>query len=164
MVGKLYVFVSNQNPWMNESSADKSSENLNKEKLTKNWEKRPNRRSKNGQLSKRQRYQERRYVLFIIVNPKLLHFPWVDFCSFIFVSSTVNRKYVHYKNLPFNGFEPRTSGFGSNRSANWATATAHEGFVWKTRKVIERLFWKRFQNSETSCLDYFSIFGHFHQM
>ena len=31
---------------------------------------------------------------------------------------------MFYKNLPVSGFEPRTSGIGSNRSANWATTTA----------------------------------------
>ena len=34
-------------------------------------------------------------------------------------------KYVCYKNLPMTGFEPRTSGFGSNHSSNWATTTSH---------------------------------------
>ena len=29
-----------------------------------------------------------------------------------------------YKNLPVSGFEPRTSGIGSDRSVNWATTTA----------------------------------------
>ena len=37
---------------------------------------------------------------------------------FIFVFSTVNRKYVHYKILLMTGFEPRISGIGSDRSAN----------------------------------------------
>ena len=34
---------------------------------------------------------------------------------FIFVLSTVNRKYVHYKILLMTGFELRTSGIRSNR-------------------------------------------------
>ena len=37
---------------------------------------------------------------------------------FTFVFSTVNRKFVHYKILPMTGFELRTSGIGSDRSAN----------------------------------------------
>ena len=37
---------------------------------------------------------------------------------FVFVYSTVNSKLVHYKTLPVTGFEPWTSGIGSNRSAN----------------------------------------------
>ena len=40
---------------------------------------------------------------------------------FIFVSSTVNSKYVQI--LPMTGFEPQTSGVGSNRTANWGTST-----------------------------------------
>ena len=43
---------------------------------------------------------------------------------FIFVFSTVNSKYNQCKILPMTGFEPRISGFGSDRSANWATTTA----------------------------------------
>ena len=41
---------------------------------------------------------------------------------FIFIFSTVNSKFVHIKILPKNGFEPRTSDTGSDRSASWATA------------------------------------------
>ena len=37
---------------------------------------------------------------------------------FIFVFSTVKSKYVHFKILPMTGFESRTSGIGSDRSAN----------------------------------------------
>ena len=33
--------------------------------------------------------------------------------------SAVNSKYVHYKFLPMTGFELRTFGFGSDRSANY---------------------------------------------
>ena len=44
---------------------------------------------------------------------------------FIFAFSTVNSKYfIHHKILPMPGFELRTSGIGSNHSANWATTTA----------------------------------------
>ena len=32
---------------------------------------------------------------------------------------------MFYKNLPVSGFEPQTSDIGSDRSANWATTTAH---------------------------------------
>ena len=44
--------------------------------------------------------------------------------SLFFVFSTVNCKYVHYKILPLTGFEPQTSGVGSNLSANWATTNS----------------------------------------
>ena len=43
---------------------------------------------------------------------------------FIFVSSAINSKYIHSKTLPKIGFKLRTSGIGSNRSANRATTTA----------------------------------------
>ena len=33
---------------------------------------------------------------------------------------------VQYKSLEFTGFEPVTSGVGSDRSTNWATTTAHQ--------------------------------------
>ena len=34
------------------------------------------------------------------------------------------------KFLPMTGFEPRTSGIGSDRSTNWATTTSPVYFVW----------------------------------
>ena len=37
---------------------------------------------------------------------------------FIFVFSTINSKYVHYKILLMTGFELQTSGIGSDHSAN----------------------------------------------
>ena len=43
---------------------------------------------------------------------------------FIFIFSNVNSYYVHYDILPLAGFEPRTSGIGSNRSTNCVTTTA----------------------------------------
>ena len=46
-----------------------------------------------------------------------------------------------YKNLPKTGFEPRTSGVGSNRSANGATTTTFQmDFVlWaKAKKYLKR--------------------------
>ena len=39
--------------------------------------------------------------------------------------NTVDRK-IQYKFLPMTGFEPWTSGVGSNRSTNWATTIALE--------------------------------------
>ena len=50
------------------------------------------------------------------------HFP-ASFCS-IFVFSTFNSKYVHFKILPMTGFEPWTSSIAIDCSANWATTTA----------------------------------------
>ena len=44
-----------------------------------------------------------------------------DLFFFVFVSSTVNSKYVQI--LPMTGFEPKTSGVGSNRTANLGTST-----------------------------------------
>ena len=44
--------------------------------------------------------------------------------SFLFVFSAVNGKFVQYKTFLLTGFEPLNSGFRSDRSANWATATA----------------------------------------
>ena len=50
--------------------------------------------------------------------------PGLFFFIFVFsIQLTVN---VRYKFLPMTGFEPRTSGIGSNRSTNWATTTAHK--------------------------------------
>ena len=43
---------------------------------------------------------------------------------FIFVCSIQLTVNVRHKFLPMTGFEPRTSGFGSDRSTNWATTTA----------------------------------------
>ena len=69
-------------------------------------------------------------MLFVWSNINLLfgayNFKWAITATFfcIFVFSTVNCKHVHYKISPMTGFEPRTSGIGSNCSANWATTTA----------------------------------------
>ena len=44
---------------------------------------------------------------------------WAFFFVFVYsIQLTVN---VRYKFLPMTGFEPRTPGIGSDRSANWAT-------------------------------------------
>ena len=42
---------------------------------------------------------------------------------FYFVFSTLNSKYVDYKILLMTRFEPRTTGIGSDTSANCATTT-----------------------------------------
>ena len=63
--------------------------------------------------------------------PFLKKLPFLASFSFIFVFSiqlTVNN--VQYKCLPMTGFEPRTSGIGSDRSTNWATTTAHHLFIY----------------------------------
>ena len=50
--------------------------------------------------------------------------PGLFFFIFVFsVQLTVN---IQYKFLPMTGFEPRTSGIGSDRSTNWATTTAQD--------------------------------------
>ena len=49
---------------------------------------------------------------------KKLNGPFPASFFFIFVFSTVNSKYVHYKILPMTIFKPQTSGIGSDRSAN----------------------------------------------
>ena len=43
----------------------------------------------------------------------------------MFIFSTVNIKYVHYKILLMTGLKPWTSAIASDRSSNWATTTAH---------------------------------------
>ena len=43
---------------------------------------------------------------------------------FIFVFSIQLTVNMQYNFLPMTGFEPRTSGVGSNRSTNWVTTTA----------------------------------------
>ena len=44
---------------------------------------------------------------------------------FIFVFSTQLTVNVQYNFLPMTGFEPQTSGFGSDRSISWVTTPAH---------------------------------------
>ena len=65
--------------------------------------------------------------LFIILN-RFSHCFLKDWAIpgpflFIFVFSTVNSNYVHYKILPMTGVEPRISFIRSDCSANWATTT-----------------------------------------
>ena len=50
-------------------------------------------------------------------RPLFLHF-----CLFNPVDSKQCLIYI----LPMTGFEPRTSGVGTDRFANWATTTAHK--------------------------------------
>ena len=63
--------------------------------------------------------------------------PGLFFFIFVFsIQLTVN---VRYKFLPMTGFEPRTSGIGSDRSTNWATTTStyHSLFrVWNNTKIF----------------------------
>ena len=51
---------------------------------------------------------------------------------FSFFQYTVDSKQMFYINkfLPMTGFEPRTSGIGSNRSTNWTTTTALIKVFW----------------------------------
>ena len=51
---------------------------------------------------------------------------------FSFFQYTVDSKQMFYINkfLPMTGFEPRTSGIGSDRSTNWATTTALIKVFW----------------------------------
>ena len=46
---------------------------------------------------------------------------------------------VQYKILPMNGFEPRTSGVGSNCSTNWATTTARGKLLFEIQLSIATL-------------------------
>ena len=53
---------------------------------------------------------------------KKMAIPGLVFFTFVFsIQLTVN---VQYKFLLMTGFELRNSGFGSDRSTNWATITA----------------------------------------
>ena len=45
---------------------------------------------------------------------------------------------MFFKNLPESGFEPRTSGIGSDSSANWATITYLGSVIFKT-KILQGL-------------------------
>ena len=59
-------------------------------------------------------------VIFLIFFKKWA-IPGLFFFIFVFsIQLTVN---VEYKFLPMTGFEPQTSGIGSDRSTNWATTT-----------------------------------------
>ena len=60
-----------------------------------------------------------------------LFLKWAIPASFSLFSSfqnTIDSKQMFniYKILPMTGFEPRTSGIGSDRSSNWATTTAQD--------------------------------------
>ena len=72
-------------------------------------------------------------VLNLSVNnnkPVFLNGPFTAIFFFIFVFSIhswqlTNVQYIN-KVLPMTGFEPQTSGIGSDHSTNWATTTAHK--------------------------------------
>ena len=51
---------------------------------------------------------------------------FIYFCLFYAISSNIFTKI-----LPMTGSEPRTSGIGSDRSANWATTTALKQTLFK---------------------------------
>ena len=60
---------------------------------------------------------------------------WAIPCLFFFIivfSIHLTVK-VQYKFLPMTGFEPQTSGIGSNHSTNWATTTAHCWLLLETK-------------------------------
>ena len=50
-----------------------------------------------------------------------------SFSLFLSFQYTVDSKQMFNINkfMPMSGFEPQTSGIGSDRSTNWATTTAH---------------------------------------
>ena len=61
--------------------------------------------------------------------------PGLFFFIFVFsIQMTVN---IQYKFLLVTGFEPRTSGIGSDCSTNWATTTAN-AIVWWLTKVYDK--------------------------
>ena len=67
---------------------------------------------------------------FSFIQLKVFLKNWPFPASFSLFSSfqyTVDSKQMYNVNkfLPMTGFEPRTSGLGSDRSTNWATTTAH---------------------------------------
>ena len=59
-------------------------------------------------------------ILAKLCNDKIcfLNGPCPASFLFVFVFSTVNNTYVHYKILTMTGCELRTSGIGNDRSAN----------------------------------------------
>ena len=76
-----------------------------------------NHRSYHHRLTSR---KDHRYTVFYKKN-----WPFPTSFFFIFVFSTVDSKYVHYKILPTTGFELWTSDIRSDCSADWATSTIH---------------------------------------
>ena len=72
---------------------------------------------------------------------------------FISVFSTVNSKYVHYKFSPMPGFKLRTSGVGSDRSANQATT--------KNCFFCKKLKTRRESHASKILSKYLSAFGCF---
>ena len=62
------------------------------------------------------------------------------FFIFVFSIHSWQKTNVQYINkfLPMTGFEPWTSGIGSNRSTNWATATAQQDTFY-TSKIEHEL-------------------------
>lgn len=52
------------------------------------------------------------------------------------LNSKVDSKSMLFKNSPMPGFEPQTSGVGSDRSANLVTTTAQVTIVYKTDLAV----------------------------
>ena len=61
-----------------------------------------------------------------------------SFCLFFRIFNTVDSKHCPTIFLPMTGFEPRTSGVGSDRTTNWAT-TAHCLIKWKLLDLHQSL-------------------------
>ena len=72
---------------------------------------------------------------------------------FIFVISTANSKKVQYQNFPITGFDPLTSGIGSNHSANWTTAHCILQLRWWNMlapgRTVRRVLNNRFASGHT---------------
>ena len=80
---------------------------------------------------------------------------------------------VQYKFLPMTGFEPRTSGFGTDRSTNWGTTTAQHQKLFDYLGIALKGFRVSFHSMWCACRkvavwpdDQFlkKIFGRLHQL
>ena len=65
---------------------------------------------------------------------------------FIFVFLTANSKHAHFKISLMTRFEPRTSGIGSDCSANWVTTAAQVRNSFKAFDFIPRISFKVYLN------------------
>ena len=60
-------------------------------------------------------------------------FPASFFFIFVFYLNTVDSNQMFKINFPMTGFEPRTSGIGSDRSTNFVTATFYSSVASNTK-------------------------------
>ena len=91
---------------------------------------------------------KRRFIKWPILMQKIRSDYSINQSLFSFVNTGDSN--VQYNFLPITGIEPRTSGFGSDRSTNWVTTTAQTAYFTTTNiySRFKRYAWLGFVSTK----------------